>query len=182
MKNKRELDIETALELVIFHSRWALIPFFLGLIVALIGYLGHFLLQIQDLFTGLKDYNSNEMLVLILTLVDKVLVSSLIVMVIIGTYENTVSKLNISPNDRKVSWLGKLDASSLKLKLATSIVSISSVHMLRQFMDINNILAQSGSIGGEKLKWSLMIYFAVIFAAVALAGLDWIVTSSKNKN
>lgn len=156
---------ETGLEILIFQSRWLLVPFFIGLIFSLIIFAYHFLLQVFDMALNLELLSSSAILVLILSLVDKVLISTLVVMVIIGGYESAVSKLNISDHQRRVSWLGKLDSSSLKLKLSTSLVSISSVHLLRVFLEIN-------AHSPQDIAWSLGIHSIMVITAVLFVILD----------
>ena len=105
------------------------------------------------------------MLVIILTFVDKVLVGGLVIMVIISGYENSVSKLNIAPHKRRLSWLGKLDSTSLKVKLSASIVTISSIHLLKIFLDVKNY-------SFEELAWTTGIHFSMVITAIVLAFMD----------
>ncbi len=164
-KKSGSYKFETALEVIIFQSRWLLVPFFIGLIFSLIIFAWHFLIQVFSMSQGLESITSSGILILILSLVDKVLVSTLVVMVIIGGYESAVSKLNISDHQRKVSWLGKLDSSSLKRKLSTSLVSISSVHLLRVFLDISAYTT-------EEIAWLLGIHTVMVATAVLFVLLD----------
>ncbi len=164
-KSSWSYKFETFLEIIIFQSRWLLVPFFIGLIFSLIIFAWHFLLQVFDMSQNISALDSSGVLVLILSLVDKVLISTLVVMVIIGGYESAVSKLNISDHQRKVSWLGKLDSSSLKRKLSTSLVSISSVHLLRVFLDISAHTT-------KEIAWLLGIHTVMVATAVLFVILD----------
>jgi uncharacterized protein (TIGR00645 family) len=110
----------------------------------------------------------------LLSLVDLALVASLILMVMFSGYENFVSKIDMEGKDDKLEWLGKLDAGSLKLKVATSIVAISSIHLLRAFMDAQKI-------ANDKLMWYVIIHLAFVVSAVLLGVLDRITSQSHAK-
>jgi uncharacterized protein (TIGR00645 family) len=139
---------------------------FLGLAVALLMFSMNFIHLIfhfgYDLFLG-DGFGKDEMLVMMLTFVDKVLVGTLIIMVIISGYENSVGKLDVRGG--KLSWLGKLDSSSLKIKLATSIVSISSIHLLKVFLDVSRYEWQD-------IAWTTGIHFVMVITAIMLASMD----------
>lgn len=100
-----------------------------------------------------------------LCLVDITLVGGLIVMMMFTGYENFVSRLDLEDHDDKLTWLGKLDASSLKNKVAASIVAISSIHLLKIFMNTENI-------GNDKIKWYLFIHITFVLSAFAMGYLD----------
>ncbi len=156
---------EIILERFIFESRWLLMPLFVGLIVALGGFALQFVYMIYKFMVHLFEYEKNELLLMMLTFVDKVLVGTLIVMVIIGSYENSVSKLHIPGNQKRLSWLGKLDAATLKIKLSTSIVSISSIHLLKIFLDV-------GRYTQKELAWTTGIHFVMVITAILLGAMD----------
>ncbi|MCC7305416.1 MAG: TIGR00645 family protein [Alphaproteobacteria bacterium] len=157
--------LEGFLERLIFESRWFLLPLFLGLIAALALFSVNFILMIYKFSLHIFVFEKNELLFNMLTFVDKTLVGGLIIMVIIGGYENSVSMLNIKDQDRKLSWLGKLDASTLKIKLSTSIVSISSVHLLKIFLEV-------GSHTEKELVWTSLIHFLMVLTALILTFMD----------
>ncbi|MGB4107480.1 MAG: TIGR00645 family protein [Alphaproteobacteria bacterium] len=154
---------ELILERIIFASRWLLMPMFVGLAAALALFSMNFVLLIYKFGIHIFEYDKNELLLMMLTFVDKVLVGTLIIMVIISGYENSVGKLNV--RDGKLSWLGKLDSSSLKIKLATSIVSISSIHLLKIFLDV-------GRYTNMELAWTTGIHFTMVLTAIMLASMD----------
>jgi uncharacterized protein (TIGR00645 family) len=101
----------------------------------------------------------------ILSLIDMALVGGLLVMVMISGYENFVSQLDIDEGKEKLSWLGKMDSGSLKMKVAASIVAISSIHLLKIFMDAK-------SYNPEHLKWYVIIHMAFVVSAFAMGYLD----------
>lgn len=168
--------IETILERCIFESRWFLLPLFLGLIVAMFMYSLHFVFMIYEFSVNLFEYQKNDLLLHILTFVDKVLVGGLVIMVIIGSYENSVSRLNISNRQRKLSWLGKLDSTTLKIKLSTAIVSISSVHLLKIFLEVDKYITPNPDIPGEYdtgvLFWTTGIHMVMVITTLLLIAGD----------
>jgi uncharacterized protein (TIGR00645 family) len=101
----------------------------------------------------------------ILALIDMTLVGSLVVMVMLSGYENFVSTLDVEEGSEKLDWLGKLDAGSLKLKVATSIVAISSIHLLKVFMAANQYTS-------EQLTWYVVIHMTFVVSAVLMGWLD----------
>ncbi|MBI1300434.1 MAG: TIGR00645 family protein [Alphaproteobacteria bacterium] len=157
--------IEAFVEKMVYNSRYILVPVFMCLIVALFGYAIHFCYMVFDFSRELFTYEKNELLVMVLTFVDKVLVAGLIVMVLIGGYENSVGKLNVSPSKTRLSWLGKVGSSSLKVKLSTAIVSISSIHLLKIFLDIKSYTT-------AELAWTTGIHFIMVITAILLVLID----------
>ena len=134
--------IERFIERSLFASRWLLAPVYLGLSLALVvlgikffAELWHSLSHVLALSQGAVPMTEAEVVLSLLALVDLSLVGSLIVMVMFSGYENFVSKIDMEGEGDKLGWLGKLDAGTLKLKVAASIVAISSIHLLRAFMD-----------------------------------------------
>jgi len=101
----------------------------------------------------------------LLSLIDMALVGGLLVMVMISGYENFVSQLDVDEGKEKLDWLGKMDSSSLKLKVAASIVAISSIHLLRMFMDVQQI-------DSEKLMWYVIIHLTFVVSAFAMGYMD----------
>lgn len=162
--------MEGFLERVVFESRWLLLPLFLGMIFALLLFSVNFVVLIYKFTLNIFSYEKNELLFNMLTFVDKTLVGGLIIMIIIGGYENSVSMLKIQDQDRKLSWLAKLDASTLKIKLSTSIVSISSVHLLKIFLEV-------GAHTEKELIWTTLIHFMMVLTALILVFMDSIQAS-----
>ena len=167
---------ELFLERMIFASRWILMPMFLGLAAALLLFSLNFVYLIYHFAMEIATYDKDGMLVMMLTFVDKVLVGTLIIMVIISGYENSVGKLEVRGG--KLSWLGKLDSSTLKIKLATSIVSISSIHLLKVFLDLPRYAAVTVGPTGELMdkmvvvQWTVIIHFIMVLTAIMLAAMD----------
>jgi uncharacterized protein (TIGR00645 family) len=106
-----------------------------------------------------------ELVLVALAFVDMTLVASLIVMVMLSGYENFVSKLDIEGVEKSIAWLGKLDAGSLKVKVAASIVAISSIHLLRSFMNATEV-------SNDKLMWLVIIHITFVLSAMGMAWMD----------
>lgn len=158
--------LERILERTLFACRWLLAPMYLGLALGLI------LLGIkffQEAFHALHEVltlDEAKLVLVVLALIDISLVGSLLVMVMFSGYENFVSRIDIG-GDRgdAPSWLGKLDSGTLKLKVAASIVAISSIHLLRVFMEANKT-------PNDKIMWYVILHLTFVVSAVLLGVLD----------
>jgi uncharacterized protein (TIGR00645 family) len=157
--------MEKYIERTLFASRWLLAPIFMGLSVALIALIIKFFEQLIHTFTDILSMSEADLILDILSMIDMALVGSLIVMVMFSSYENFVSKIDLEEGAEKLDWLGKLDSGSLKLKVAASIVAISSIHLLQKFMEVQ-------SIDNEKLMWYVIIHMTFVVSALMLAFLD----------
>jgi uncharacterized protein (TIGR00645 family) len=171
--------MERAIEKLLFASRWILAPVYLGLSLALVALGIKFFMELFHLLTHVFSQSESELVLVLLTMVDLVLVGSLIVMVMFSGYENFVSALDVDQGGEKLSWLGKLDANSLKLKVASSIVAISSIHLLSAFMKTPGYF-EDGKDGGKVLMWYVIIHLTFVVSAVMMGVLDRI-TSSQHR-
>ncbi len=161
-------NIEHLLEAIIFGSRWLQAPLYLGLIVAGILYSYKFLIELFHLCVNINSISESEVMLVILTLVDITMVANLLAMVIIGGYETFVSKLNISNHEDKPEWLQSIDAGTLKVKLAVSLVGVSGIHLLKVFINIEHQDLQ-------QVMWQIIIHLVFVISAIALAFTDSIV-------
>lgn len=159
--------IERTIERLLFASRWLLAPVYLGLSLALIALGVKFFQEAFHLMTHILSTPEADMVLSVLALIDMVLVGSLIIMVMLSGYENFVSRLDEATQGEKLGWLGKLDAGTLKLKVAASIVAISSIHLLRIFMGVG-----SGQYTNSQIMWYVIIHLTFVVSAVLLAVLD----------
>ncbi len=160
MASKAEYLFEKAL----FASRWLLAPIFLGLSLALLALGIKFFQEAWHVVTEAHILDEANLVLTVLAMIDIVLVGSLIVMVMFSGYENFVSTIDAKGSD-SLNWLGKLDAGTLKLKVAASIVAISSIHLLRKFMQVEQI-------ENDKIKWYVLMHMAFVLSAVLLGVLD----------
>src|SRR5690606_10025229 len=137
--SKVQIHMEKTLERVMYASRWLLAPIYLGLSLTLIALGVKFFQEVIHVVPQLFTIAEADLVLVVLALIDLALVGGLIVMVMLSSYENFVSRLDIGEDAEKLSWLGTMDAASLKNKVASSIVAISSIHLLKLFMRAEQI-------------------------------------------
>lgn len=157
--------MEKTLENMLYASRWVLAPIYLGLSAALFLLGVKFFQEVAHTVPLVLGMKESELVLVILSLVDMALVGGLLVMVMFSGYENFVSRIDVSEGTEKLSWLGKLDAGSLKQKVAASIVAISSIHLLRAFMSAQ-------TIPNDKLQWFVIIHMTFVLSALGMAYVD----------
>ena len=167
--------MEKLIERLMYSARWLLAPMYMGMSLVLVALLIEFFQSVGYLLFNVIDMGEAEVTLKVLTLIDVVLVAGLIVMVMYSGYENFVSKLDIDENTEKLSWLGKMDTGSLKAKLAASIVAISSIQLLKVFMDAENI-------ENDKLMWNVIIHLTFVISAFFMGILDSYSRKKKNSN
>ena len=157
--------MERFIENTMYAARWLLAPIYLGLSLALLALVLKFFQEIFHVLPHVFELAEAELILVLLSMIDMALVGGLLVMVMISGYENFVSQLDIDEGKEKLDWLGKMDSSSLKLKVAASIVAISSIHLLRMFMDAQKI-------PNDKLMWYVIIHMTFVASAFAMAYVD----------
>lgn len=157
--------MERFIEKVLYASRWLLAPIYLGLALAVLALSIKFFQEVVHLMLHILTTPETDLVLTVLALVDMALVAGLLVMVMFSGYENFVSSIDLDENTEKLSWLGKLDSGTLKLKVAAAIVAISSIHLLRAFMTAENI-------ENDKLMWYTLIHLTFVVSAVLLGVLD----------
>ncbi|MFL1502231.1 TIGR00645 family protein [Pseudomonas sp. O64] len=157
--------MERFIENTMYASRWLLAPIYLGLSLGLLILALKFFQEIIHVIPNIFTMLEADVILLLLSLIDMALVGGLLVMVMISGYENFVSQLDIDDNKEKLNWLGTMDSSSLKMKVAASIVAISSIHLLRIFMDAKNVDPQH-------LMWYVIIHMTFVISAFAMGYLD----------
>lgn len=157
--------MERVIESLMLKSRWLLAPVYLGLSLALIALMIKFFQEVAHLFLHIFSSTEAEVVLIVLSLIDIALVGGLLVMVMMSGYENFVSQLNVAEGSEKLSWLGKMDSSSLKMKVAASIVAISSIHLLRVFMNM-------GNVDSEMVMWYVIVHLTFVVSAFAMGALD----------
>lgn len=157
--------IERIAERFLYASRWLLAPIYLGLSFGLLLLGLKFFQEVFHVLPLVFSTAEADLVLIILSLIDLSLVGGLIVMVMLSGYENFVSRIDIDSGDEKLSWLGKMDAGSLKQKVAASIVAISSIHLLQKFMNAE-------SITNDKLMWFVIIHLTFVVSAIGMAYVD----------
>lgn len=156
--------VEKSIERLMYAARWILAPIYLGLSLVLFALGIKFFQEVFHVLPNVLTIPEADLILLVLTLIDIALVGGLLVMVMFSGYENFVSQLDIGGGE-KLSWLGKVDTTSLKNKVAAAIVAISSIHLLKIFMNVQKI-------PDEKLMWYVIIHLTFVASAFAMGVLD----------
>jgi len=149
----------------IFVSRWLQAPLYLGLIVAQGVYVWRFMDELWHLVKDAPALSENDVMLLVLGLVDVVMIANLLIMVIIGGYETFVSRIQMRDHPDQPEWLSHVNANVLKVKLAMAIIGISSIHLLKTFIE-------AGKVDSETMLWQTIIHLAFVASAIALAMID----------
>jgi uncharacterized protein (TIGR00645 family) len=157
--------LERFIEGLLYGSRWLLAPIYLGLSLGLVALAVKFFQEVIETFSHIISITEPNLVLVVLALIDLSLVGSLVVMVMFSGYENFVSRIDTSTDKEALGWLGKLDSGTLKLKVAASIVAISSIHLLRIFM-------QAETTANNKIKWYVILHLTFVVSAVLLGFLD----------
>lgn len=162
-------DLEVRFERGLFASRWLMAPMYLGLVAALAMLTVVFLRELAASLPRSFSMDAEEGILAVLTLIDLTLAANLLLIVLFSGYENFVSKLDISDTVDRPSWMGTVDFSALKMKLIASIVAISGIYLLKQFMEIGN----DATFNASYLMWLVIIHLTFVCSGVLLALMDW---------
>lgn len=179
MSEQKSALTENLLEKTIFASRWLQAPLYVGLIVAQGIYVYQFFVELWHLFHDALTHTlpptspdmSTHIMLAVLGLIDVVMIANLLIMVIIGGYETFVSRLNLENHADQPEWLSHVNAGMLKVKLATALISISSIHLLKTFITVMTPIA-GVPVNTEGVKWQIIIHVVFVFSAIALAWTD----------
>lgn len=148
-----------------YASRWVLAPVYLGMSLALFAIAIKFFQELFHFLPNVLVVSESEMVLKLLTLIDLTLVSSLTIIVMFSGYENFVSQMDIEEDTEKLGWLGSHDYGSLKMKVASSIVAISSIHLLKVFMNVQET-------ANDKIMWYVLIHITMVLSALLMGHLD----------
>jgi uncharacterized protein (TIGR00645 family) len=148
----------------IFASRWLQAPLYIGLILAQAVYVVQFWRELVHLIqmVTVKNIAETEIMLIVLGLIDVVMISNLLIMVIVGGWETFVSRLDLESHPDQPEWLSHVNAGVLKVKLATAIIGISSIHLLKTFIN-------AGNYDEKTLMWQTLIHLAFLISALAIA-------------
>ncbi|KXB32730.1 hypothetical protein AT959_00585 [Dechloromonas denitrificans] len=162
------------LESFIFSSRWIQAPLYIGLIVAQLVYCWLFMVELSHLVHNAFDtahLSETEVMLVVLGLIDVVMIANLLVMVIVGGYETFVSRLDLENHPDQPEWLSHVNAGVLKIKLSTAIIGISSIHLLKSFINAANLSQHT-------LMWQVLIHVVFLFSALIMAIVDKTMTQT----
>jgi uncharacterized protein (TIGR00645 family) len=158
--------MEKAIEAFLFASRWLMAPIYVGLVLTLVALLAKFVQELFHFLPHVLEMTETQVILAVLTFVDISFAASLLVMIIVSGYENFVSKIDTGGADRP-SWMGQIDFGGQKLKLISSIVAISGIHLLKSFMNIENV-------DRNALMWLVITHITFVVSGVLLALMDWL--------
>ena len=157
---------------LIFGSRWLQLPLYLGLIIAQCVYVILFLKELWHLVLHAFTFTEQEIMLVVLGLIDVVMISNLLIMVIVGGYETFVSRLELENHPDQPEWLSHVNASVLKIKLAMAIIGISSIHLLRTFIEAGHLGTTRTLYSEAGVMWQVIIHLTFIISAVGIAAVD----------
>ncbi len=169
----------TPLSQLIFASRWLQMPLYVGLIVAQAVYVFLFLKELYGLVLHVMDFDEQQIMLIVLGLIDVVMISNLLVMVIVGGYETFVSRLRLERHPDKPEWLSHVDSGVIKVKLAMGIIGISSISLLRTFVEARALGAPGSGITEMGVMWQTIIHSIFILSALGITFVDRISSAPK---
>ncbi|MCF6209864.1 MAG: TIGR00645 family protein [Gammaproteobacteria bacterium] len=166
--------VEHFIEVIIFNSRWLLVPFYLGLVLSiallLVKFIKEFISFVPIAFSG----TGSEVIISILTLIDVVMIANLLLIIIFAGYENFVSKIETGDSEDRPNWMGHVTFSDLKMKLIGSIIAISAIELLKAFLSIDKYT-------NTELAWQVGIHMTFVVSALLFAVTDWLAADKKRK-
>ena len=154
---------------MIFWSRWLQAPLYLGLILAQGVYVYHFMVELIHLVREATSIGETEIMLIVLGLIDVVMIANLLIMVIIGGYETFVSRLNLREHPDQPEWLSHVNAATMKIKLSMALIGISSIHLLKTFINADQMKF-------DTIMWQVVIHVTFLLSAIAIAYTDRIMS------
>ncbi len=173
--------LEDWVEYFVFASRWIQAPIYLGLIVGSAIYCAKFIAELAHMLTSFSIASKEDLMLDVLGLVDMSMVANLVYMVVVGGWTMFVSKIDIADHPDRPTWLDSTNANTLKIKLASSLVGVSGIHLLKTFIEL------SGHHGPEEInldhvKWQILIHLTFLGSSLALAFTERLLHSPHEKH
>ncbi|WP_338521258.1 TIGR00645 family protein [Candidatus Legionella polyplacis] len=147
---------------LIFSGRWLQAPLYIGLLLILVAYVYRFIKELLNLIQHINIEDNTQIMLGVLDLIDVVMIANLLIMVIMGGYETFVSKLNLNNHPDQPEWLDHIDAGAMKIKLALALIGISSIHLLRTFID-------PSKLSYDNTMWQVIIHITLLISALSIA-------------
>ena len=169
-------SVERRFEKLLFASRWLMAPMYLGLVLALGMLLVVFTREIFYYVPQIMEMKSEDVILVVLTLIDLTLAANLLLIVLFSGYENFVSKFDFDTGADRPGWMGTVDFSGLKMKLIASIVAISAIDLLKWFMGIEEF-ADAEKMD-QKFFWLVVVHLTFVVSGVLMALMDWLTSRS----
>ncbi|AOF81404.1 hypothetical protein BSY238_113 [Methyloversatilis sp. RAC08] len=165
------LNLGRVLKSMIFASRWLQAPLYFGLIVAQAVYVYLFMIELSHLIHKIGNLSETDIMLIVLGLIDVVMIANLLIMVIVGGYETFVSRLNLEDHPDQPEWLSHVNAGVLKVKLATALIGISAIHLLKTFINADQLT-------DRVVLWQVVIHMVFVVSALAMAYTDKLMTQT----
>ncbi|OYW31198.1 MAG: hypothetical protein B7Z51_05555 [Methyloversatilis sp. 12-65-5] len=165
------LNLGRVLKSLIFASRWLQAPLYFGLIVAQAVYVYLFMVELSHLIHKIGNLSETDIMLIVLGLIDVVMIANLLIMVIVGGYETFVSRLNLEDHPDQPEWLSHVNAGVLKVKLATALIGISAIHLLKTFINADQLT-------DRVVLWQVVIHMVFVVSALAMAYTDKLMTQT----
>jgi uncharacterized protein (TIGR00645 family) len=156
---------------LIFWSRWLQAPLYVGLILAQGVYVYHFMVELYHLVATANKIGETEIMLIVLGLIDVVMIANLLIMVIIGGYETFVSRLNLKEHPDQPEWLSHVNAATMKIKLSMALIGISSIHLLKTFINADKMEFNT-------IMWQVIIHVTFLLSALTMAATDYVMNKS----
>lgn len=166
--------VEHFIEILIFNSRWILVPFYLGLVISIALLLVKFIKEFVGFIPIALSGSGSDVIISVLTLIDVVMIANLLLIIIFAGYENFVSKIDTGDSEDRPSWMGHVTFSDLKMKLIGSIIAISAIELLKAFLSIDKYT-------NTELAWQVGIHMTFVVSALLFAVTDWLAADKKRK-
>lgn len=165
-------QVKKTLTQLIFMGRWLQLPLYFGLIIILGVYAYRFIIELLTLAQHATSLDNIGFMLIVLDLIDVVMIANLLIMVIIGGYETFISPLHLQHDSDRPEWLDEVNAGTMKVKLALSLIGISSIHLLRTFID-------PSKLSNMNVMWQVIIHMTLVLSAIAIAFTNFIMTKEK---
>ena len=165
------LNLGRVLKSMIFASRWLQAPLYFGLIVAQAVYVYLFMIELSHLIHKIGNLSETDIMLIVLGLIDVVMIANLLIMVIVVGYETFVSRLNLEDHPDQPEWLSHVNAGVLKVKLATALIGISAIHLLKTFINADQLT-------DRVVLWQVVIHMVFVVSALAMAYTDKLMTQT----
>jgi len=180
---KKNHPVHRYLEAFLFGSRWLQAPLYVGLVLAQGVYVFKFLQELYHLVMAATSLAEVDIMLIVLGLIDVVMVANLLIMVIVGGYETFVSRLDLDEHPDQPEWLSHVNAGVLKIKLAVSLIGISSIHLLKLFIDVSNRMSQApDAFALTKIEhgvvYQIAIHLTFVVSALFMAYTDRVMTGT----
>ncbi len=177
--DSRRDRLESGFEQILFGSRWLMAPMYFGLVLSLGLVAFIFIRELIEAIPGMMTESSDDAVLIVLSLIDLTLAGNLLLIVLFSGYENFVSKLNIDDGGDRPDWMGKVDFAGLKMKLVGSIIAISAIHLLKEFMELGR---DGNDPNSAHLMWLTIIHLTFVISGLLLAVMDYLGARSGGKH